>query len=61
MIASTITGVVPILIIPFDSQGRIDVEGYVHLSQKPGMGYEIEWDYINDNLIDPTTFIRKTI
>ena len=40
---------------------KIDVEGYVHLSQKPGMGYEIEWDYINDNLIDPTTFIRKTI
>jgi L-alanine-DL-glutamate epimerase-like enolase superfamily enzyme len=40
---------------------KIDAEGYVHLSQKPGMGYEIEWDYINDNLIDPTTFIRKTI
>ncbi|MDC0194666.1 enolase [Alphaproteobacteria bacterium] len=40
---------------------KIDAEGYVHLSQKPGMGYEIEWDYINDNLIDPTIFIRKSI
>ena len=40
---------------------KIDAEGYVHLSQKPGMGYEIEWDYINDNLIDPTTFVRKSI
>ena len=40
---------------------KIDAEGYVHLSQKPGMGYEIEWDYINDNLIDPAAFVRKTI
>ena len=40
---------------------KIDTEGYVHLPQKPGMGYEIEWDYINDNIIDPTTFVRKTI
>ena len=40
---------------------KIDSEGYVHLPQKPGMGYEIEWDYINDNLIDPATFVRKTI
>ena len=40
---------------------KIDAEGYVHLPQKPGMGYEIEWAYINDNLIDPTTFVRKTI
>ena len=40
---------------------KIDSEGYVHLPQKPGMGYEIEWEYINDNLIDPTTFVRKTI
>lgn len=38
---------------------KIDAEGYVHLSQKPGMGYEIEWDYINDNLIDPAAFVRK--
>ena len=40
---------------------KIDAEGYVHLPQKPGMGYEIEWDYINDNLIDPATFVRKSI
>ena len=38
---------------------KIDSEGYVHLPQKPGMGYEIEWDYINDNLIDPAAFVRK--
>ena len=40
---------------------KIDSKGYVHLSQKPGMGYEIEWDYINDNLIDPSKFVRDTI
>ena len=33
---------------------RIDAEGYVHLPQGPGMGYEIEWDYIDDNLMSPT-------
>ncbi|HEV7274683.1 MAG TPA: enolase C-terminal domain-like protein [Devosiaceae bacterium] len=32
---------------------RIDAEGYVHLPTGPGMGYEIEWDYIDDNLISP--------
>jgi L-alanine-DL-glutamate epimerase-like enolase superfamily enzyme len=32
---------------------KIDAEGYVHLPQGPGMGYEIEWDYINDNKIEP--------
>jgi L-alanine-DL-glutamate epimerase-like enolase superfamily enzyme len=32
---------------------RIDAEGYVHLPKGPGMGYEIEWDYIDDNLISP--------
>ena len=32
---------------------KIDAEGYVHLPKGPGMGYEIEWDYIDDNLIDP--------
>jgi hypothetical protein len=31
----------------------------VHLPKGPGMGYEIEWDYINDNLIDPTSFEKK--
>jgi len=32
---------------------RIDDEGYVHMPKGAGMGYEIEWDYINDNLMDP--------
>lgn len=32
---------------------RIDEDGYVHLPKGPGMGYEIEWDYIDDNLIEP--------
>jgi len=32
---------------------RIDAEGYVSLPVLPGMGYEIEWDYIEDNLVDP--------
>lgn len=30
----------------------MDAEGYVHLPQEPGMGYNINWDYINDNRID---------
>ena len=32
---------------------RLDADGYVHLPKAPGMGYEIEWDYIDDNLMDP--------
>lgn len=27
----------------------LDSEGYVHLSQEPGMGYRIDWDYIEAN------------
>ena len=27
----------------------LDDEGYVHLSQEPGMGYRINWDYIKEN------------
>jgi len=38
---------------------KIDAEGYVHLPQGPGLGYEIEWDYINDNLIDPAAEFKK--
>lgn len=30
----------------------LDDEGYVHLSEEPGMGYAINWDYIKDNRID---------
>ncbi|WP_375451351.1 enolase C-terminal domain-like protein [uncultured Devosia sp.] len=38
---------------------RIDAEGYVHMPSGPGMGYEIEWDYIDDNLIDPLALEKK--
>lgn len=38
---------------------KIDAEGYVHMPKGPGMGYEIDWDYINDNLMDPTGFMKK--
>ena len=27
----------------------MDEEGYVHLPQEPGMGYRINWDYIEEN------------
>lgn len=30
----------------------MDNEGYVHLSQKPGVGEDFNFDYINDNLAD---------
>lgn len=33
----------------------IDEDGYVTLSALPGMGYDIDWDYINDNLVNPLT------
>ena len=29
----------------------MDDEGYVHISQEPGMGYKIIWDYIEENRI----------
>jgi L-alanine-DL-glutamate epimerase-like enolase superfamily enzyme len=38
---------------------KIDPDGYVHLSALPGMGYDIRWDYIDDNLIDPMAEIRR--
>ena len=37
----------------------IDSEGYVHMPKGPGMGYEIEWDYIDANLIDPLALEKK--
>ena len=40
---------------------KIDNEGCVHIPKGPGMGYEINWDYINNNLIDPSKYIRKNI
>lgn len=30
----------------------IDADGYVSLPAGPGMGYDINWDYINDNVLD---------
>ena len=27
----------------------LDKDGYVHLSSEPGMGYKIDWDYIEAN------------
>lgn len=32
---------------------KLDPDGYVTLPTAPGLGYEIEWDYINDNLVKP--------
>jgi len=29
----------------------LDDQGYVHVSQEPGMGYRIKWDYIEENRI----------
>lgn len=29
----------------------MDDEGYVHISDRPGLGLDINWDYIRDNLI----------
>ena len=34
---------------------KIDAEGFVHMPKGPGMGYEINWDYIDGNLVDPTS------
>jgi len=27
---------------------RLDDEGYLHISQKPGLGFEIDWDALGD-------------
>lgn len=29
----------------------MDAEGYVHLSQEPGMGYQFVWEYIEENRV----------
>ena len=29
----------------------MDSEGYVKVPQEPGMGYKINWDYIEENKI----------
>ena len=38
---------------------RIDAEGYVHMPTLPGMGYDINWDYINANPMDPMWWNKK--
>ena len=38
---------------------EIDSEGYVHLPKGAGMGYDIVWDYIEDNLMDPLSWDKK--
>ena len=30
----------------------MDDEGFVHISPDPGLGYDINWEYINSNLLD---------
>ena len=30
---------------------RMDADGYVHLSQQPGLGWDIDFDYIDANLV----------
>ena len=32
---------------------KLDPDGYVSLPTKPGLGYDIVWDYIKDNTIKP--------
>jgi L-alanine-DL-glutamate epimerase-like enolase superfamily enzyme len=35
-----------------ESVDPMDDEGYVHVSQRPGLGEEINFDYVRDNLIE---------
>jgi L-alanine-DL-glutamate epimerase-like enolase superfamily enzyme len=37
----------------------IDADGYVSLPQGPGMGYDIKWDYIDDNLVDADVSLQR--
>jgi hypothetical protein len=30
----------------------MDDEGFVHISPDAGLGYDIDWDFINSNLVD---------
>jgi len=29
----------------------VEPDGYINLPQAPGLGYELVWDYINDNRV----------
>jgi L-alanine-DL-glutamate epimerase-like enolase superfamily enzyme len=37
---------------------ELDADGFVSIPTGPGMGYDIEWDYIRDNLVDPMKVVR---
>jgi L-alanine-DL-glutamate epimerase-like enolase superfamily enzyme len=30
----------------------LDAEGYVHVSQRPGLGHDVDWDYIRENAVE---------
>jgi L-alanine-DL-glutamate epimerase-like enolase superfamily enzyme len=30
---------------------QMDDEGFVHISQSPGLGYDVNWDFVNGNLL----------
>jgi L-alanine-DL-glutamate epimerase-like enolase superfamily enzyme len=30
----------------------MDDEGFVHISPEPGLGYDINWDYVNSHKVD---------
>jgi L-alanine-DL-glutamate epimerase-like enolase superfamily enzyme len=35
-----------------DNPDPIDGDGYVHIPQKPGLGYDINWDYIEEHRVN---------
>jgi len=37
----------------------MDAEGFVRLPQGPGLGYDIQWDYIADNVVDPSSIHKR--
>lgn len=48
----------PYLAEPLDA---MDADGYVHLPQAPGLGYQIVWDYIEENKVSQSSnqgFVR---
>ncbi len=30
----------------------LDSEGYIHVSDRPGLGYDVDWDYIRDHTVE---------
>lgn len=37
----------------------LDDDGYVTLPSAPGLGYELVWDFIDDNLVEPGVDMRR--